>query len=287
MANIDQNFINQFSDQLWMLLEQKQSKLLPVVERERANGEKHFFDRLGSFVANEITSRLQSTNLQDADHSRRMATVKRYEATAYLDNIDKLKMLIDPTSEYMQKLAAAHGRKIDDVIVDALLGSAATGKDGTGTAATLPAGQQIAAGGTGLTVAKFNQGLKILEANEVDMEREDIVLIAGADGVEDLLNDSSNQFTSFDFQEGKALAGRNLPSFRGVPIIRSQRVPDSGSDKRAILMTVGAAKMAEQQIIEMKASERADLNFAMQISTYSQFGAVRMEEERVVEISFV
>lgn len=286
-ANIDQNFINQFSDTLWMLLEQKDAKLLPLVLRERANGEKHFFDRLGSFEANEITSRLQPANLQDADHSRRMATVKRYEASTYLDDFDKLRMLIDPTSEYMTKLAAAHGRKIDDDIINALLGTAAIGKGGDGVGVVLPAGQKIAAGATGLTVAKFNEGLKILEANEVDMEREGIVLIAGAGGVEDLLQDTTNQFTSFDFQDVKALAGRNLPTFRGVPIIRQQRVPNNGSDKRAIMMTIGAVKMAEQQLIEMNAAERPDLNFATQISTYSQFGSVRMEEERVVEISFV
>ena len=37
---------------------------------------------------------------------------------------------------------------------------------------------------------------------------------------------------------------------------------------------------------EVKTAERADLNFAMQVSTYMQYGAVRMEEETVVDVLY-
>ena len=133
-ATITSAYIDQFSGNMHSLLEQKGSKLRSSVKIESNKGEKHFFDRLGSFTANEITSRLENTNLQDPAHSRRMATVRRYEASTYLDDIDKLKMLIDPTSDYSMKLARAHGRQLDQTIISAMLGTASTGRDGSGTA---------------------------------------------------------------------------------------------------------------------------------------------------------
>ncbi len=286
-ATISSAFISQFSDNLHSLVEQKGSKLRPAVKIETANGEKHFFDRLGSFEASEITSRLQTTDLQDPAHSRRMASVRRYDASTYLDTIDKLKMLVDPTSDYAMKLARAQGRRLDDVIFAAALGVAATGQDGTGTA-SFDSNQQIAHGSAGFTVAKLNAGLRSLEANDVDIDGLGLFLAIGALAVEDLLGDTTNHITSFDYQEGKVLATGKLPSFRGVNIIRSQRVPvhTAGSVYRGLLMTEDTMKVAMNRDIEVKVAERADLNFVNQISTYMQYGAVRMEESTIVDILY-
>lgn len=288
-ATVDQSFISQFSDNIHMLLEQKGSKLRKHVPVEMANGEKHFFERLGNFTASEVTGRLAVSNLQDPAHSRRMATVKRYEASTYLDDIDKFKLLIDPTSDYAVKLANAHGKNFDQVVInDAILGTAATGKDGSGSQAFDTSNQQIAHGSAGLTVAKFNQALRILQSNEVDLDADELVLMTGARGIEDLLGDSTNQLTSFDFQNRKVLADGGQMMFRGVPIVHTERINDetAGTTFRAILMSKDAVKVAMAHDLEVKIAERPDLNFAMQISTYMMFGAVRMEEGRVVDILY-
>jgi hypothetical protein len=285
-ATINTAFISQFSDNLHSLVEQKGSKMRPAVKVEMAKGEKHFFDRLGSFEASEIVSRLESTDLQDPAHSRRMADVKRYHASTYLDDIDKLKMLVDPASDYAQKLARAHGRKLDDIILDAMLGSASTGADGSGSQAFDTSNQQIAHGSAGFTVAKFNQALRILEANDVDVDGARLFLALGALGVEDLFAESN--VISVDFQNQKALSDGKLPQFRGVNIIRVQRIPDETADTtyRGLLFTEDTLKVAMAADIEVKAAERADLNFAHQISTYMMYGAVRMEEETVVDVLY-
>lgn len=287
-ATITSAFIDQFSDNLHHLVEQKASKLRESVKVEMAKGEKHFFDRLGVFTASEITSRLSTSNLQDPAHTRRMASVRRYEASTYLDDIDRLKMLIDPTSDYAMKLARAHGKNLDDVILSALTGTASTGRDGSGSQAFDTSNQQIAHGSAGFTVAKFNQALRILENNEVDVDGTRLYLALGALGVEDLLADSSNQITSMDFQDGKVLSSGKLPSFRGVNIIRTQRVPDETANTtyRALLFTEDTCKVAMAQDIEVKVAERADLNFVQQVSTYMMFGAVRMEEETIVDVLY-
>ncbi len=285
-ATISASFINQFSDNLRSLVEQKGSKMRAHTMLEVAKGEKHFFDRLGSFAASQITDRLQPTNLIDPAHTRRMASVARFEASTYLDDLDKLKMLIDPTSAYAMKLARAHGRNLDDVIFAAALGTAATGQTGSGTT-SFDANNVIAHGSAGLTVAKLNQALRLLEAADVDMDGS-LVLAIGARAVEDLLGDSTNHLTSFDFQNGKALTGTGIPSFRGVNIVRTQRVPDgtAGTVFRGLLMTPDTIGVAVNADLEVKSAERADLNFATQISTYMQFGAVRLEEATIIDILY-
>ena len=79
---IDSAYVSQFSDNLHTLVREGSSKLMGIFATETARGEKHFFDRLGSFTASALSARLQSTNLQDAPHSRRMASIGRYEATS-------------------------------------------------------------------------------------------------------------------------------------------------------------------------------------------------------------
>jgi hypothetical protein len=285
-ATISSAFISQFRDNLHSLVEQRGSKLRPSVKVDMAKGEKHFFDRLGSFEASEITSRLETTNLIDPAHSRRMATVARYDASTYLDDIDKLKMLIDPTNDYAIKLARAQGRKLDDVIIAAMLGSAATGQSGSGSQAFDTTNQQIAHGSTGFTVAKFNQALRILEGNDVDVDDVRLYCAIGARAVEDLF--SEDDVVSFDFQNSKALSDGKLPSFRGVNIIRTQRIPDqtSGSVYRGLLYTEDNMRVAMARDIDVKVAERADLNFAQQVSTYMMHGAVRMEEKTVVDVLY-
>lgn len=287
--SIDQNYVNQFHDNLHMLLEQRGSRLRSVFPVEMAKGEKHFFDRLGNFTATEVTNRLQPINLQDPAHSRRMATLGRFEASTYFDDLDKFKMMIDPTNEYAIKLANAQGKQYDTVILNALLGSAATGKDGAGSQAFDTANQQIAHGSAGLTLAKFDQALRILQAAEVDIGVEDVILITSAFGLEDMLGDTSNRVVSADFQNSKVLAGKGNPSYRGVIIVQSERIPDqtAGSVKRAILCTRDCLKVAMAHDIVMNMNEMPTLvGNPIKLETLMMYGAVRMEEARVVDILY-
>lgn len=284
--SVDSNFVNQFSANIHLLVDQRGSKLKGLFSEEAVTGEKAFFDRIGLFSANEIVSNLAPVNLQDAAHSRRMATLKIYEAATYVQGMDKLKMLIDPASSYARALANSHGKNFDRAIIDALLGTAATGKSGSGSA-TFAAGNIIAHGSVGLTADKLLQGLRILQSNEVDMDVTNCYLLVNARGMEDLLADS--KFNNSDWQNVKALSGKELPSFRGLKIVQTERLPDStaGSVYRGIICTEDSLKVAIGQDMKVDMSVRNDLqNLPMQIYTEMAFGAVRMQEELVVDILF-
>ena len=286
-ATINTAHISQFSDNIYTLLQQRGSKARRSVDVEMAKGKRHFFDRIGSFTATEVVDRRADTDLQDAPHSRRMAVVREYHAGTYLSDLDKFKMLIDPTNAYALRLADSHGRNLDDVIWSAALGTAATGEDGTGTQAFDTTNQQIAHGSTTLTIPKVNEAMGILEANEVDLDVAEIFLAVGADGLNNGLM-ADTEFTSVDYQDVKALAGRQVPSFRGLTLIRSQRIPDetSGTTKRALMYTSDCIKLAVARNLDVKTAERADKNFNYQVSTYMMMGAVRMEEKCIVDVLY-
>ena len=61
----------------------------------------------------------------DTPHSRRMVTMDSWEWADLIDDADKVRMLIDPTSSYAKAAAAAMGRAMDDEIIAAATGTAA------------------------------------------------------------------------------------------------------------------------------------------------------------------
>lgn len=288
--SLDQNFINQFNANVHMLLSEKGAKLYGLFEESNgAPGELHMFDRFAdSGGLNVITNRGDLIVASDGNHSRRVAQREFYYKAFNIYEMDKAKLIIDPASTYVEESVRAHGVNYDRVIINALLGSAATGKAGAGSTA-LGAGQVIAAGGTGLTVAKLDQAIRLLETAHVDVEAEDMYLLVPGHGVEDLVGDSSNRLTSFDFMESKTLAGKTLPMFRGVKMVRTQLLPQvtSGSVGRAILCTRKAAKVAVWDRFKSSMDRLVNVaNQPMQLYTESSIGAVRMEEGLVVDIQF-
>jgi hypothetical protein len=285
---IDSAYVSQFRDNLHMLLEQRGSKLRSVFPVEMARGEKHFFDRLGNIGTTEITGRNTPVTFQDAAHSRRMCTLKKFFSAVPIDDLDKMQMLIDPTNDYAIKIANALGREFDNQVLAAMIGSAATGKDGAGSQAFDTSNNQIAHGSTGLTVSKFDQALRILQTNEVDLSQDELVLIVNARGIEDLFGDNSNKLTSADFQANKVLAGKGELMYRGVRIMHCERVPDhtAGSVYRGLLTTRDSLKVAMARELEVEVEKRPDLVDVYQVIGKMAMGAVRMEEARVVDILF-
>ena len=105
-------------------------------------GKNAFFDQVGVTAAQLRTSRHGDTPQIDTPHSRRRLSLSDYEWADLVDDTDKVKMLIDPTSSYAKAAAAAMNRSLDDVIIDALNASAQTGVSGA-TGVALPSTQKV------------------------------------------------------------------------------------------------------------------------------------------------
>ena len=275
-------FVNQFSSNITMLSQQMGSLLREAVDVETVTGEKAFFDQVGSAVAQVRTSRHGDTPLMETPHARRMVTMSTYEYADLIDDPDKVRLLVDPTSTYARAAAMAMGRSIDDVIISAALGSASTGKAGS-TSTSLPSGQKIAHASGGLTQAKLVSAKKILDQNSVDPSIQRYIIVS-PEQIEDLLNITS--VTSADFNTVRALVQGEVDTFVGFKFIVSNRLnTDSDGNRQVIAFAGDGIKLAIGKDVTGRIDERADKSYSTQIYYCMDIGATRMEEEKVVEIA--
>lgn len=277
-------FVQQYSANVQMLSQQMGSRLRDAVRIENVVGKNAFIDQIGKATAQLRTSRHADTPQLDTPHARRRLSLASYEYADLIDDQDKVRMLIDPTSFYAQAAAAAMGRAMDDVIIDAALGTASTGETGSGSA-TLDATNNMvgsASSNDGLTIAKLLEAKRKLDLNDVDPSIPRYIAV-GPKQIEDLLG--TTQVTSSDFNTVKALAQGDVNSFLGFEFIMTNRLDVDSNDIRSCFawaedgLTLGIGKDVSARI-----DERNDKGYATQVYYSMDIGAVRMEESKVVKI---
>ena len=279
-------FVQQYSSNVQMLSQQMGSLLRGVVDVESVVGKNAFFDQVGKTTAQLRTSRHADTPQLDTPHSRRRVSLADYEWADLIDNADKVRLLIDPTSSYAKAAAAAMGRAMDDVVIAALGGTAYTGETGS-TSVALPSAQKpySASQSDGLTITKLLEAKKILDLADVDPSLPRFFL-CGPRQISNLLG--TTQITSSDFNTVKALAQGQIDSFLGFKFIVSNRLAFDATntdDRLCYAFTSDAIKLAVGQDVLARIDERADKSYSTQVYYAMSIGATRMEEEKVVEIA--
>ncbi len=286
-VNITTSFVNQFKSNVTHLVQQKGSRLTRAVETESINGESAFFEQIGSTEAVDITSRHMDTPRVDTPHERRRITTSGAVWADLIDKEDKIKMLIDPKSDYAKAAVNALGRKRDDVILAAATGVAYTGKDGS-TSTAFDTGMivdvqevwpGVTAADSGLNVAKLLAANELLMAQDVDPDEEKFAVL-NARQVKSLLTDE--RVSNHDYNTLKPLVSGTITNYAGFTLIPSQRITqDSNSDDIVPFWCKSGMKLGIGCDIEVKMSERSDKNYSMQVWARQNIGATRMEEEKV------
>ena len=277
-------FVEQYAANLLHLSQQKGSRLRAAVRLEQVTGRNAYIDRIGQAAARKRTSRHGDTPQLDTPHSRRRVTLADYDWADLIDDLDKVRLLVDPASAYSQAGAWAMGRAMDDEIIAAFTGTAYAGVDGTSSVA-LPSGQKVAAGASGLTVAKLLSAKEILDGNDVDESIARYVAVTSKQ-VSDLLN--TTEVKSSDYNTVKALAQGELDTFLGFKFLRTERLGlDGSSNRRVVAWAQDGMALAIGKEPTARIDERADKNYATQVYYSMAIGATRLEEEKVVEIACV
>ena len=274
-------FVEQYSANVQLLSQQSGSLLRDKVRVESVVGKNAFFDQIGSVTATVRSSRHSDTPQADTPHSRRRVSLADYEFADLIDDLDKVRMLADPTSTYAQAAAYAMGRAMDDAIIAAATGTAYTGVSG-GTSTSLPSGQKILEAGTaGLTIAKLRQAKKILDLGDVDPSISRYIIV-GPKQIDDLLG--TTEVTSSDFNTVKALAMGDINSFLGFNFIVSNRLNLASSKRDCIAFAQDGLLLAVGKDVTARIDERSDKGYATQVYYSAAFGATRMEEAKVVQV---
>lgn len=277
-------FVKQYSGNVQLLSQQKGSRLRAHVRYEDQVGDHAFHDQIGSTEAQKRVSRHGDTPLVSTPHSRRRVTLSDYDWADLIDKFDKVKTLIDPTSSYAINAAYAMGRAMDTELIEAAVGTAYTGVEGS-TAVALPSGQKVVHGSAGLTVAKLLSAKEILDASEVDEEEERIIAVSSKQ-VSNLLN--TTEVKSSDYNTVKALAKGEIDSFLGFNFKRTERLgTDADGNRQVTAWAKNGLLLAVGVIIIIDIGPRRDKNNAIQVYVGMSIGATRMEEDKVVEIACV
>lgn len=278
---IETAFVKQYASTLSHLVQQKGSRLRATVRVEPLVGREGFFDQIGATEAQKRTTRHGQSPVVSTPHGRRRVAGEDFEWGDLIDNQDRVRMLIDPASSYLQSAMFALGRSIDDVIIKAASATSFTGETGT-TPVALPAGQKIAAGGTGLTVVKLRAAKKMLDKKEVDPE-EPRYFVCTAEQVDNMLG--TTEATSADYNSVKALVEGNIDTFLGFKFVRTERLAKTGADRLCLAYAQSGLLLAINKDVQGQIAPRADKSFSMYAYACLTAGATRMEEEKVVEVA--
>jgi len=280
--NIPVAHVEMYRDNVVMRAQQKGSRLLRACRNDGdIIGRTVYYDRIGETAAQKVTTRHADTPLVDTPHSRRRADMVDYDWADLIDNIDQIRTIYDPTNRYAVNGAWAIGRSIDDVIITAMGGSVYEGQSGATTTA-FPAGQKIAVGGAGLTLAKLRTAKETLDAAEIDPELPRFIVCKAAQ-ITTLL--ATTEVSSSDYNTVKALVQGQIDTFLGFDFIRSERLGTDGTNTLCYALSSQAIGVGMGKELQVDIGPRRDKRNATQVYLCASLAATRIEDEQIVEIA--
>lgn len=289
---ITTQFIQQYTTNVQLLSQQKQSRLRMAVTIGAYKGKQGVpVEQFAVSVANKRTTRYPALTPADVQSDRRWVFPTDYDWNDLIDNADKLRLLIDPQSSYVQVGSAAMARAMDDEIIMAFFAAAKAGVDGA-SSVSFPLSQQVSASegasaATGLNVEKLKAGIQILLAGEAwdPASGEQIYCAISAKQNRNLMDEI--QIINADYNGDKALVNDGfIQSWGHVQFIHSERLPLNGSAQtRCPLWVKSGMHLGLWQDISADISQRKDLaGLPWQVYLYGTFGGARIEEKKVVEL---
>lgn len=280
---ITEAFVQQFADNFLHVAQQTNSRLEPAVMVESGIvGMSKSINRLGQRSAQRRIVRHADTPINDQPHSTRYVDLFDWEDGDMIDDQDKIRLLVDPSSDYVKAIVNSLNRAKDDVLIAAMQGVA---RASTGNIA-LPSGQKIAVGGTGLTKAKMISARKLFRQNEADAEAgEELFMAYGSSQLSDLLTDTS--LTNTEVNTVLSLMSGSIPNatLMGFKMIPIERQPKVTTTRYCYAWAKSGVTLGVGQEVKTRIGEDPGKGFNVRLYAKMSIGAVRVEEEKVVEIA--
>jgi hypothetical protein len=297
-STVDVAFTEQYSALVYILSQQKGSKLRNLVRNETVtNARNAYFERLGEATAQEITTRHGDTPLNEIPHSRRRLTPVPYNTATLLDNADSLRLLIDPKSPYANAQAMTLGRQIDDIIIASVYADVSTGQSGGSSIAFKDDSRSMNGDGsitdlgtlatpgteTNITLAKILAMMDLFNQEDVDADIAKYWCVTPRE-IRDMLD--IEELTSSDFVTVKTLMQGKIDTFMGFNWLWSNRLPGDTTDgtcARTFAWAEDGLILGTTENITSRITERDDKNYAIQVYSEMDAGAIRLEGAKVHE----
>jgi len=251
------------------------SRALAGLTRERANveGNQVKFPKIGKGTATVRVPQTDVTPL-NVTYSQVTATMSDYIAAEYSDIFSQQKVNFDERRELVQVVGNAIGRRMDQLVLDALNASATS----------LTVATTIGGAGTNMNIEKLIEAKKLLDANNVPSEGR--CMIIHANNLAGMLGET--EITSADFATVKALVSGEVDTFMGFKFVTLGDRDEGGLPLPSTRTCFAFHKDAMGMGIGM--NQKSEINYVPEktsflVSSMFSAGAVAIDDEGIVKIS--
>ena len=289
---ISQAFIQEYSSLVLLALQQKGSVLRNLVTEQALTGKgATMLTRFNSTEAEQVTGKYQPIVPEELQAMQRWVFPSAYDKNLMIDKFDEVKLINDPTGQYVTSAAYAIGRAIDRSIMSAFFGAAATGNNGSSPIAFPTSTNQIVVGtgassATGINVTKLLRAKELLANNYVDPDTPLMAIITPTMERQLL---QQTQVISTEYTDRPVLDQGRVKSFLGIDFIvtplANQIFIDSNGYYNMPVFTREAMGLGLWRELNTYITQRNDLRLnPWQLSCSAFFGATRLDENQVMQI---
>jgi len=251
------------------------SRALAGLTRERTNveGNQVKFPKIGKGTATVRVPQTDVTPL-NVTYSQVTASMSDYIAAEYSDIFSQQKVNFDERRELVQVVGAAIGRRMDQLVLDALNASSTS----------LTVATTVGGAGTNMNIEKLIEAKKLLDANNVPSEGR--CMIIHANNLAGMLGET--EITSADFASVKALVQGEVDTFLGVKFVTIGDRDEGGLPKPSTRTCFAFHRDAIGMGIGM--NQKSEINYVPEktsflVSSMFSAGAVAIDDEGIVKIS--
>ncbi len=251
------------------------SRALAGLTRERANveGNQVKFPKIGKGTATVRVPQTDVTPL-NVTYSQVTATMSDYIAAEYSDIFSQQKVNFDERRELVQVVGNAIGRRMDQLVLDALNASSTS----------LTVATTVGGAGTNMNIEKLIEAKKLLDANNVPSEGR--CMIIHANNLAGMLGET--EITSSDFATVKALVSGEVDTFMGFKFVTLGDRDEGGLPLPSTRTCFAFHKDAMGMGIGM--NQKSEINYIAEktsflVSSMFSAGAVAIDDEGIVKIS--
>lgn len=278
VADLSPIYQRDFEANLRSLSQQRGSKLRQYTV-ERNAPDMHLWDRIGSMTAVARTAGGATADTAVA-LTRRRSKPSDFEVSNLVDPTNIAQAARDPRSDVLREHANAIGRKFDEIIIAAALGST---EDEAGTPTVFPVGQSLGGAAQAFDFAFITSVNEKFWLNNVPQDEEKIFIIR-PNGAKRLLQ--LTQATSSDYVMAQALASKGIvENWLGYTWIVSTSPAITNvatTQYYYVAMTKRAIGLHVTKDVWSRVVESSEKSFAWRIYSAFAAGATRIEDEHVV-----
>ena len=246
-----------------------------VRERQNVEGSTVKFPKIGKGSA---TLRVPQTDVTPLNitYSQVTATMSDYNAAEYSDIFHQTKVNFDERRELVQVVSGSIGRRMDQLVLDALAASSTS----------LTVSNDIGGTDTNLNLTKLRNAKRLLDKNNVPMDGR--CILVSASGLESLLGETS--ITSADFNSVRALVSGEIDTFLGFKFTMIGDRAEGGLAIDGSLDRVCFAYHRDAVGFGIGMNMKTEINYVPEKTSYLvngmfSAGAIAIDDEGIVKIT--